>query len=90
MPAYLSVAGPSGAPFSDFENRLRRMTMLDALRRAAVREILVMSERGEPVPSDLKDLWSSGFRCQITFVSEAADAHESLHQFEVSAHQSWH
>lgn len=67
----------AGSP-TDFESRLRRMTMLEEVRRSTVRDILVLSDDDDPLPPDLKDLWSSGFRTNITVVSNAARASESL------------
>jgi hypothetical protein len=77
LPVYLLKGQPGGFA-SEFDNRLRRITMLEALRRSSVREIVVLAGEGDPVPKDLRDLWLSGFRCQITIVSGAPDARESL------------
>lgn len=77
LPVYLLHGRPS-ASASEFEHRLRRITMLEALRRSAVREILVVAGDGAPVPKDLRELWLSGFRCQITIVSNTSEAHDSL------------
>jgi hypothetical protein len=74
LPIYL-VNGRQATPATpDFESRLRRMTMLEELRRSGAREILVISGDDDPVPPDLKDLWSSGFRSYLTVVSDAANA----------------
>ena len=43
--------------------------MLEHLRRTAVREILVVSPDEDPIPPDLNELWSSGFKCFLTIVS---------------------
>jgi len=77
LPIYLLKGRTITPDLTDFENRLRRMTMLEGLRRSSPRDILVISGDEDPVPSDLKDLWSSGFRSYLTFVSSAANA-ESL------------
>jgi hypothetical protein len=50
------------------------MTMLEDLRRSSVRQILILSGDDDPVPSDLKDLWTSGFRSFLTFASDSAGA----------------
>lgn len=71
LPIYLLNGRKTGQPSSSFESRLRRMTMLEDLRRSGVREIVVLSAAGELVPSDFKDLWSSGFRAHLTFISDA-------------------
>ena len=48
--------------------------MLEALRRSAPREILLLSDEDDPIPEDLRDLWSSGFRCYVLIVSTNANA----------------
>lgn len=78
LPIYLLNGRMAGAAPSDFESRLRRMTMLEELRRSGVREILVMSGDDDPVLPELKDLWSSGFRSYLTFISEAVNADKTL------------
>lgn len=78
LPIYLLNGRQIAPALSNFADRLRRMTMLEALRRSGTREILVISGDESPVLLDLKDLWSSGFRSHITFVSAAADADKSL------------
>lgn len=74
LPIYLLNGREIFSDSQSFENRLRRMTMLESLRRIGAREILVLSDDVDPVPPDLKDLWSSGFRSYITFASNATDA----------------
>jgi hypothetical protein len=74
LPFYLANGRQSANALSDFESRLRRMTMLEDLRRSGVRQILVISGNDDPVPPDLKELWRSGFRSHLTFVSDSASA----------------
>jgi hypothetical protein len=78
LPLYLLNGKNKGAPSLDFESRLRRMTMLEALRRSGARELIVVSAVGDPFPPDLKDLWSSGFRIHLTFISDSAVADDPL------------
>ncbi|MDQ3776811.1 MAG: hypothetical protein M3461_21905 [Pseudomonadota bacterium] len=78
LPIYLLSGRTVTTAGSDFASRLRRMTMLEDLRRSGAREILVISADEDPVPPDLKDLWSSGFRSYVTFVSDAASAGKIL------------
>jgi hypothetical protein len=80
LPIYL-LNGRQDAPREDFQSRLRRMTMLEELRRSVVRHILIISGDEDPIPPDLKDLWSSGFRSYLTFASDLAGATEVV--------QSW-
>lgn len=84
LPVYLLNGRGSGQTASDFKSRLIRMTMLEELRRSGSREILVISDGGDPVPPDLVDVWSSGFRSNLTFVSDAPDAEESLESWLLS------
>jgi hypothetical protein len=53
------------------------MTMLDELRRSGIRDLLVLST-APVVPPDLTELWASGFRCHLTFVSDAPNAEEDV------------
>ncbi len=78
LPIYLLNGRKAAPAFTDFESRLRRMTMLEELRRSGAREILVISGEDDPVPPDLKDLWSSGFRSYLTVVSCVANADQIL------------
>ena len=78
LPIYLLNGMQATPAASEFESRLRRMTMLEELRRSGVRELLVLSSEGDPVPLDLTDLWSSGFRSYLTFVSDAPEADSQL------------
>jgi len=78
LPVYLLNGRQVGATPPDFASQLRRITMLEQLRRSGVHDILVLSANGEPVPPELKDLWGSGFRCQMTMVSDAVGADELL------------
>ena len=66
LPVYL-LSGRHTEPQSSFEDRLRRMTMLEEVRRSAPRELLIVSSDSKPVPPDLVDLWDAGFRAQMTF-----------------------
>lgn len=78
LPIYLLNGREATPDCTDFASRLRRMTMLEELRRSGIREILVISGEGDPVPPDLKDLWSSGFRSYLTVVSSVANADQIL------------
>ena len=73
LPIYLLNGRHSRPIVTDFESRLRRMTMLEELRRSGVRHVLVISDHDDPFPPDLKDLWASGFRSALTFVSDTSD-----------------
>lgn len=77
LPIYLLNGRTSQPAGNDFASRLRRMTMLDALRRSEVREVFILSTTGA-VPPDLADLWASGFRCHLTFVSDDVLAEKEI------------
>ena len=66
---------------SDFQRRLIRMTMLEELRRSGARALLVISDADEPVPDDLVEIWSSAFRPDLTVVSGADNATDSVEKW---------
>lgn len=78
LPVYLLNGRTGQSSATDFASRFRRMTMLDALRRSGVRDLLVLSTGATAVPADLADLWASGFRCHLTFVSDDAKAEREI------------
>jgi len=67
-----------GEGTTDFAGRLRRLTMLEELRRSNAKHIVVLSIEGEPVPAELAELWASGFRAHLTIVSGSPDAKSAL------------
>jgi hypothetical protein len=67
-----------GEGTSDFAGRLRRLTMLEELRRSNATHLVVLSVEGEPVPADLAELWGSGFRAHLTIVSSSPHAKTTL------------
>jgi hypothetical protein len=77
LPIYL-LNGRQGGTQDNFQDRLRRMSMLEELRRSGARQTLILSGEDDPVPPELKDLWSSGFRSFLSFASDAADTKETL------------
>jgi hypothetical protein len=79
LPIYLLNGRKSGPVSSDFESRLRRMTMLEVLRRSGVHELLFISgESSELFPPEVKELWASGFRCQVTVASTLPETSSAL------------
>lgn len=77
LPIYL-LNGRHDTAQDNFQSRLRRMTMLENLRRSAVRHILVISGDKDPIPPELVDLWSSGYRSYLTVASDAINATELI------------
>jgi hypothetical protein len=80
LPIYL-LNGREGSSSSEFEDKLRRMTMVEDLRRSGVRQLLVLSGDDYPIPLDLSGLWDSGFRTQLTVASELENADTVLQQW---------
>jgi len=78
LPIFLPNGRSPQAASTEFESRLRRMTMLESIRRSGAREILVVSGGDSVVPVDLNALWSSGFRSFLTFISDSPDAETTL------------
>jgi len=66
LPIYLLKG--RGKSESKFEEQLRRMTMLEELRRSQVRQLIVISELNEPIPEPLAELWASNFRPHLTLI----------------------
>lgn len=73
VPVYLLNSRDSSAS-TDFTSQLRRMNMLDRLRRSGIRELVVLNGLKSGAPEELKALWGSGFRSYLTFVSEESGA----------------
>ena len=74
LPLYLLNGRTNSQNAASYENRLRHATMIESIRRSAPREILVIANGAEPIPEGLTDLWSSGFRSFITFISSESTA----------------
>ncbi|MBN1584707.1 MAG: hypothetical protein JXA89_28630 [Anaerolineae bacterium] len=81
LPVYLLDGRRNATGVSVFENRLRRMTMLEDFRRSSARELVVISAGTQPVPTDLSDLWSAGYRAHLAFVSDSPSAESDLKQW---------
>ena len=85
LPVYLLRGRDTSKSAEDFESRLARMTMLEELRRSGSRELLVISSSNDPVPPDLRDVWSAGFRANITFISDVPSAQETVEEWVLSS-----
>ena len=77
LPFFLLNGKDPGQDQGSFDGRLRRLTMLEHLRRTPIREILVLSFDENTIPADLSELWSSGFKCFLTIVSPVETAKEA-------------
>jgi hypothetical protein len=78
LPIYL-LSGRKTASTSDsgFESRLRRLTMLEELRRSGIRELVIVSE-DQLLPPELTELWAVGFRSALTFASDDPGSPDSV------------
>ncbi|WP_456119708.1 hypothetical protein [Xaviernesmea oryzae] len=63
---------------SPFEQQLRRMTMLEELRRSSIRQLIVISSGGGEPPPGVGELWATGFRTRLTLVDSGPGAPEQL------------
>jgi hypothetical protein len=81
LPIYLLNGRDPQKDRSGFEGRLRRLNMLEQLRRSAVRQILVISPDADPIPSGLDDLWSTGFKCFLTIVCPDSGARSTTQEW---------
>jgi hypothetical protein len=81
LPIYLLNGRHVGPPLTDFESRLHRITMLEQLRRSGIRQLVIISTREDPMPPDLSDLWTSGFKSSLTFISDVSTADVFLDQW---------
>jgi hypothetical protein len=77
LPVFLLNGRDPKSDQAAFEARLRHLTMLEYVRRSAVRQILVVSGGQDPIPPDLNELWKSGFKCFLTIVSGVDNAKAS-------------
>ena len=60
---------------------MRRLNILEALRRSGAREILILSGTAIGVPTGIADLWTDGFRSYLTIASDAVDSAQSIQQW---------
>ena len=77
LPVYLlSGLAPTTDPF---QARLQRMMMLDQLLQSGVRRLFIMSPAAhEPLPPDLYDLHTAGFRATVIVASNNPSVESSL------------
>lgn len=63
---------------SAFEQQLRKLTMLEELRRSGVRQVVVVGNSDTPSTATFDNIWATGFRARLVAVDEQADATEKL------------
>lgn len=76
LPVFL-LSGRDGDT-SSFERQLQRMTILDQLRRSEVRQLVIVGDPDDEVPSGLTDIWRTGFRTRLTLISNHADSSQII------------
>ena len=72
LPIY-RLSDPDGDVGHSLSSQLRRLTVLDTLRRSDVRELVLLEEDGDPIPGELRSLWEEGFRPTISVVGSSPD-----------------
>lgn len=73
LPIFL-LAGRPGVPTGGLSRLTRRLTMLDALRRLQLKELVVASHETPALPTELAELWDEGFRTVLTVVAHSEQA----------------
>jgi len=68
LPLYL-INGRSAENQPGFVSQLRRINILESIRRSEPRQILVLGEHPGGVPAELKELWATGFRSELTIAA---------------------
>ncbi|MBZ9719789.1 hypothetical protein LB519_18245 [Mesorhizobium sp. AD1-1] len=76
LPIFL-LSGRDGRGTS-FEQQLRRLTMLEELRRSSIRQLVVISTTGGEPPKGVAELWATGFRTRLMLVNSGVTAAERL------------
>lgn len=76
LPVFL-LSGRDGRG-SAFEQALRRITMLEELRRSGARQLVFVGESADPAPTELADIWSTGFRASIVIANDNDGAPEQI------------
>lgn len=78
LPIYLLNGRNPKEPEGRLAALTRRLTMLDALKRLTVKELVVLGGSEEVLPTELTDLWQEGLRTVVTVVSNAPSAADDI------------
>ena len=54
---------------SDFHSQVRRINILEQLRRSGVRSLLILSDSNKSIPEDLTELWKANFKCILYVIA---------------------
>ena len=84
LPIYLLDGSDAKASRTSFDARLRQMTMLEAVRRAEPKGVLVLCSE-QHFPTAFQDLWESGFRSFVTFVSQSGVLRDVLRDWVLAS-----
>lgn len=77
LPIYRLIP-PQSEEAQNFDAQLKRLLILDAIKKSGCREIYILSISNDPVPEDLKFAWQGGLRTNITVVSTNNTTPEKL------------
>jgi len=72
------INGRAAESITGFDAMLRKMNMLEAIRRFGPREIVVLNDDSDAMPSEIQELWAAGFRSELTVVSGSTRLSPSL------------
>jgi hypothetical protein len=61
-----------------FQQELRRMTMLEELRRSGARQLAIVGQGADIVPPAVAQVWATGFRSRLIVIDERDEAPEQL------------
>ena len=78
LPIYLLNGRSVSESPSGLAGLTRRLTMLEALRRLDVKELVILAGSGVALPTELAGLWEDGLRTIVTVVSDAPGAAAEL------------
>lgn len=84
LPVYLLNGRGDGASAGGFVAMTRRLTMLDALRRMQVKELIIAVGSGAALPSELAELWNEGLRTIVTVVSDSPEVAAGLEAWRIA------
>jgi hypothetical protein len=87
LPVYLLNGRDATPSVGGLAAMTRRLTMLEALRRFEVKELLILAGKGAALPPELTPLWQDGLRTVVTVVSNAPGIAAELVAWR-DAHQS--
>lgn len=62
----------------DFDVQLKRLLILDAIKKSGCREIYLLSTSDDPIPEALRFVWQGGLRTNITVISKNHNTPEKL------------